>query len=257
MPGRSDVLQQVDLSPFGRGWITGASLAGVEDANLAHHRSHVPDRLAAARDRVGSLTETDPSTWHLMRQVHGAEAGVIDGTTPKGAEIRGVDVLVTDVPDRPLVVLVADCLPILAAGRRAVGVAHVGWRGVAADTPGALARALERLGERAEDAKIVMGPGIGPCCYEVGPEVIKAVGGDGRFVSRTRSGAVSVDLRAAVRARFLLLGVQDVSDAGASGSANSLCTACGSEWFSHRRDPSGGRQAGIVVLQDRRTSSGG
>lgn len=243
-------LLRVTLGPGIDAAFTGAVLDGVHDANLAHHRPHVPERLTAARDRVAALTHTEADAWHLMRQVHGAEVAVVDGRVPRGAELRDVDILVTALPDRPLVVLAADCVPLLAAGRRSVAAAHAGWRGVVADVPGALVTALVGLGESPDDVRVVLGPAIGPCCYEVGPEVVAAVGAiDPAAVATTRTGGASVDLRAALRARLAALGVTDVVDAGASGAAprTPLCTACDPGWFSHRRDPAAGRQAGIIV----------
>jgi polyphenol oxidase len=229
-------------------WFTGADVAGTDDANLAHHRPHVPERLSAARDVVGAATRTDPSTWHLMRQVHGADVATVTTDVPSGAELRQVDVIVTVLPDRPLVVLAADCLPILAAGRHAIGAAHAGWRGIVADVPGSLVAALTSLGEDVADLRIAIGPAIGPCCYEVGDEVRDTVGrvAPGALTT-TRGGTSSVDLRTAARVRFASLGVVAVQDVGAAGGTTSECTACGSGWFSHRRDPSSGRQAGIIV----------
>lgn len=235
-------------------WITGAELTGVDDANLAHHRPHVPERLAAARDAVGTLTRTDPATWHLMRQVHGANAAIVTADVPPGAELRDVDVIATDLVDRPLVVLAADCLPIVAAGRHAIAAAHAGWRGIAADVPGALVAALVSLGEQPADVRVVMGPAIGPCCYEVGPEVRDAVGAVApQALTRTRAGTPSVDLRVAARERMTALGVAAVHDAATASAGMAACTACDPGWFSHRRDPRSGRHAAIIV----RRSPGG
>ena len=243
-------LLAVTLGPGIDAAFTGAVIAGVDDANLAHHRPHDPRRLAEARDRVAALTRTESDAWHLMRQVHGAGVAVVDGSVPRGAELRDVDVLVTALPDRPLVVLAADCVPVLAAGRRSIAVAHVGWRGLAADAPGALVTALVELGESPAQVRVALGPAIGPCCYEVGPEVRAAVGAiDPDAVAMTRAGRPSVDLRAALRTRLADLGVLDVADAGlGEGPVRApLCTACDPGWFSHRRDPAAGRQAGIIV----------
>jgi YfiH family protein len=249
-PGVLGVALALDVE----GWFTGARLDGLADANLAHHVPHVPDRLAAARDRVGAITGTDPQRWNLMRQVHGAAVAVVDESIPPGAEIRGVDALVTLLPGRPLVVLSADCVPILAAGRRAVGVAHAGWRGVVAGVLDALVAALGELGEAPEDLHIALGPAIGPCCYEVGPEVIDALAGAGvDATSSTREGRPSVDLPRALERRAMALGVGEVRGVGAPEDAAgpaagvSACTACDRAWFSHRRDPRSGRQAGIIV----------
>lgn len=239
-------------------WFTGSDLAGVQDANLAHHRPHAPERLAAARDVVGAATRTDPATWHLMRQVHGAEAATITADVAPGTELRDVDIIVTVLPDRPLVVLAADCLPILAAGRHAVAAAHAGWRGIVADVPGALVAALTSLGEDVADLRVVIGPAIGPCCYEVGEEVSETVGRIApQARSTTRDGTPSIDLRAAARTRLAALGVMAVEDAGASGGPASACTSCGSGWFSHRRDPMSGRQAGIIVRRSDAGPEGG
>jgi polyphenol oxidase len=184
-----------------------------------------------------------------MRQVHGASVGIVDERTPIGAEIRDVDVLVTSETGRPLVVLAADCVPILAAGATVVAAAHAGWRGLVADVPRALVAALRDMGEQAGRVRVALGPSIGPCCYEVGPEVIGAVAAiDEGAVTTTRSGSPSVDLRTAVRTMLGALGVTDVVDAAPG------CTACDPEWFSHRRDPAAGRQAGLVV---RRGTAGG
>jgi YfiH family protein len=244
----------VTLAPDVEGWFTGARLGGLADANLAHHVPHAPDRLAAARGHVGAITGTDPQHWHLMRQVHGADVAVIDESTPPGAEIRDVDGLVTLLPERPLVVLSADCVPILAAGRQAVGVAHAGWRGIAAGVLDALIAALGELGEAPEDLRIALGPAIGPCCYEVGPEVVESLMGAGVDVaSQTRTGRPSVDLPGALRIRADALGVGEfIGVGGPLGPGGSLgeastCTSCDRAWFSHRRDPRSGRQAGIIV----------
>jgi len=257
-----------DLGPDVGAWFTGAQLDGAGDANLAHHRPHVPERLARARDAAARGTGTDPARWHLMRQIHGASVAIVDESTPLGAELRDADVLVTRLTERPLVVLAADCIPILVAGDVAIGAAHAGWRGLDRDVPGALVGALGELGERPERLRVVLGPAIGPCCYEVGPEVIAAIAPiDPGAVRTTTAGGPSVDLRAAARTRLHALGVLDVMDVavGAADGAGTVeasdgatehaslpcmtpvCTCCDPRWFSHRRDPEAGRQAGIVV----------
>lgn len=229
-------------------WFTGTDLEGVADANLAHHRPHVPERLAAARDHVGAATRTDPGVWHLMRQEHGSRVATITGDVAPGAEMRAVDIMITVLEDRPLVVLAADCLPILVGGRRVVAAAHAGWRGIVADVAGALVAAVTALGEDVADLHVAIGPGIGACCYEVGPEVVEAVARTAPgAISRTRSGVPSVDLRAAARDRLETLGVASVRDIGASGQCVAACTVCEPGWSSHRRDPASGRHAGIIV----------
>jgi polyphenol oxidase len=232
---------RVELVPGVDAWFSGAVLPGASDGNLAHHRPHLPAHLASAREAFAAVTRTDTSTWHLMRQVHGADVAIIDASTPSGAELRHVDAVVTTQVERPLVVLVADCLPVLMAGRMTVAAVHAGWRGITADAPGAAVRAMVGLGERAADIRVAIGPAIGPCCYEVGPDVLGPVGSMcPAALATTRDGRPSVDLFVAATALLAAAGVDGPTD-------RSPCTHCGPSLFSHRRDPSSGRQAGLIV----------
>lgn len=131
------------------------------------------------------------------------------------------------------IVLAADCLPVALGCEGAVAMVHAGWRGLAA---GVLEEGVRALRELAGEQPIVaiLGPGAGPCCYEVGPEVHRAFGGahNGR----------NIDLPAIARDRLLGAGVAEVRDVGA-------CTICDQRFFSHRREGArAGRQAGIAWL---------
>lgn len=248
----------------------GAAPTGVEvlDGNLAHHRPHHPDRLAIARDAFAGITRTDAGRWHLMRQVHGAAVGVVDERTVDGAELRDVDALVTLQPERALVVLSADCLPILLAGPTVVAAVHAGWRGVVAGVIRSAVEAMAALGDDPRHVRAVIGPGIGPCCYEVGSDVAQLVTSlVPSAAARTRRGTRSIDLRAAAHVQLDALGVQPVDLLGAGAGVDPgrradhpdgtpLCTSCGSGWFSHRRDPSSGRQAGLIVRRVARPRDG-
>lgn len=226
------------------GWFTGGVLPGVADANLAHHRPHVPERLAAARAAAGAATGTDHRAWHLMRQVHGAAIGIVDASTPLGAELRDVDAVITAEPGRVLVVLTADCLPVLVAGVGAVAVVHAGWRGIVADVVGRTIDALVARGEDPARLTVAVGPSIGGCCYEVGEDVADLVvaAAPGAVVAPTDGGRPHVDLAAALRRRLEEWGVAAPVHVGP-------CTRCGpGVWFSHRRDPAAGRQAGLIRM---------
>jgi YfiH family protein len=114
-----------------------------------------------------------PTALSRVRQVHGAAVAVapVDGPAPEA------DILVTNRRDIAVAVQAADCVPLLLADRRsgAVAAAHAGWRGLAAGVPGAAVAALARhCGSRPADLVAAIGPAIGPCCYEVGPEVREA-----------------------------------------------------------------------------------
>jgi hypothetical protein len=131
----------------------------------------------------------------------------------------------------PLAVFTADCVGVALVADGGVGVAHAGWRGVAAGVVPALMGAMTAAGYR--PVRVAIGPTIGPCCYEVGSKVATRFGG---HVSETTWGAVSVDLPAAVAAQ--LTGVQ-VWQAG-------ICTRCADGYHSHRLDQTTKRMATIA-----------
>ncbi len=140
----------------------------------------------------------------------------------------------TSVAGIGAMVLTADCLPIALGGDGAVVMVHAGWRGLAAGVLEEGVLALRELGGE-DDIAAIIGPGAGPCCYEVGDDVHAAFAGahrDGRHI----------DLKALVRDRLRAVGVSDVRDAD-------VCTICDERFFSHRREHTlAGRQAGVAWL---------
>ncbi len=227
-------------------WFTGRDPATArppvgDPGNLAHRRPHRPSDLARDRRAVGEVIGYPPDRWHLMFQVHGAEVAVVEATTPPGAELRDVDAAVTSELERPLVVQVADCVPVLFAGPGTVGVAHAGRRGVHLGIVGVTVARLGELGDAPSTLTAAIGPAIGGCCYEV-PEDLQAevAAQDPAAEARTTWGTPALDLRAAVRAQLEAADVGEIQHLDA-------CTRCDDRWFSHRRDPQSGRQVGIVV----------
>ncbi|HSO50598.1 MAG TPA: polyphenol oxidase family protein, partial [Acidimicrobiia bacterium] len=136
-----------------------------------------------ARSAVSSWLGISRS-WATLRQVHGNP--VVRATSP--GELGEADGLWTDLPDLPLAVFTADCFGVVLISRDAVGVAHAGWRGAAERVVTALRAEMESEGHVPTAAAI--GPGIGPCCFEVGPEVAERFPDE---VTETTWGALSVD----------------------------------------------------------------
>lgn len=115
---------------------------------------------------------------HLARQVHGAAVASVEPGTPEGALAAvEADAVVARGAGQGAAVIVADCVPVLLADpvTGAVGAVHAGWRGTAANVVGAAVRALCAAGSRPEDLRAAMGPSIGPCCFEVGDDVVQAL----------------------------------------------------------------------------------
>jgi len=243
-------------------WAVGDDPEAVEE----NHR-----RLCAA---LGVPRETLVSP----RQVHGNEVRRV-GARDGGRFIPGCDALITDEPGVPLLLRFADCLPILLYDRRrkAIGLAHAGWRGTVAGIAQATVRAMaEAFGSRPGDLVAALGPAIGPCCYEVGPEVIAAVeatfGPDNGLLSlpncstervgqpmARRSNALRLhpsasplrckhlhfNLWAANERQLRAAGVEHIEIAG-------LCTACHTdEFFSYRAENGRtGHHGALICLRE-------
>ena len=180
----------------------------------------------SARRMVSAQLEI-PDAWATVDQIH---SGVVVEATAAGS-LGQADALYTSEPGVPVAVFTADCLAVVLEAEDGVGIAHAGWRGVAAGIVENLRAAMEAAGLR--PLRSAVGPGIGPCCFEVGPEVAA------RFptnLATTTWGTASVDLAGEVAARLDGL---EVWQAG-------TCTRCSDAYFSHRRDRTASRMAGIA-----------
>jgi polyphenol oxidase len=194
----------------------GVSEGPYASLNLGLRTEDDAERVRANWERVRAVAGVERLA--RGRQVHGTRV-VVDGQG-----IEEADGQVTSAHGVAAIVLTADCLPVALAGPERVGMVHAGWRGLAA---GVIEEGVRATGAVAA----AIGPGIGPCCYEVGDDV-RAVFGT---AERT------LDLKAIARARLEAAGVGEIHDCG-------LCTACDAErFFSHRRDRGvTGRQAGLA-----------
>jgi YfiH family protein len=170
-----------------------------------------------------------PSSWAVLRQVHGST--VVEASRP--GVLGEADAMFTTVPMLPLGVATADCFPVTFEAPGAVGIAHAGWRGVAAGVVEATRRALDEAGHPA--ARVAVGPGIGPCCFEVGAEVVERFPG---LEAVTTWGTRSIDLAAAIRITLEGLEVWSAD----------VCTMCGGGYHSYRRDGTADRQVAVTWL---------
>lgn len=177
--------------------------------------------------RTAAATLGISDQWAWVEQVHGNT--VLSVTSSGGHGLA--DGIVTAVPGLPVAVFTADCVGIVVETDAEVAVIHAGWRGVVA---GVIDAALGMLGHPARRAAV--GPAIGPCCFEVGPEVLEQF--DQTERTRTTWDTPSVDLRAAVARRLPAVDVW----------TSDRCTRCGPDAFSHRRDGDGRRMAALGWL---------
>jgi YfiH family protein len=172
-----------------------------------------------------------------VRQVHSDVCVAARGRTGPAGE---GDAVLENTPGHLAGVKTADCLPILLVDEehRAVAAVHAGWRGtVSGIVRAAIGKMREEFGTRPAHVHAAIGPGIGKCCYEVGPEVAAQFGATGR---------AKIDLAEANRRLLLEAGVP-----GAQIHAAGLCTMCGVEDFhSYRRDRErAGRMLSVVGIR--------
>lgn len=191
------------------------------------------------------LREASPPAGNVRpKQVHGVVvARLEENGSLSSAE---ADAVISLVPDVPIAIVTADCVPILlsSSSGRAVAAVHAGWRGLAA---GIVAAAARRLADVCEDSLVAaIGPHIRLCCYEVDAPVIDAM--KARFgaaalssLCPSREGHARIDLQQLV--------VADLAATGLAPSRISIaeahCTACDADRFeSFRRD---GAKAGRLI----------
>jgi YfiH family protein len=172
-----------------------------------------------------------------LKQVHSATCVAAEGRC--GVLGEG-DALLEDTPGSVVAVKTADCIPILLVDERhrAVAAVHSGWRGTAAGIAARAAEAMQvRFGTEPGDLHAAIGPGIGKCCYEVGPEVAAQFGLEGR---------THLDLPEINRGRLADIGIP-----AQRVYVSHLCTMCrGDEFHSFRRDrDAAGRLFSFVGLR--------
>lgn len=226
----------------------GVSQPPFDSLNLGILTDDGGEAVTENRNRLAATLGFEPEQIVFARQVHGTRLidhsegssqsrgsfrTLFDRKEPQDGVPEADGHLVREPGVAPLA-FVADCLPIALYGPGGLAMVHAGWRGLAGGI-------VEAAGEAVEATTAAIGPGIGPCCYEVGEEVLDAFGdlGDGIAVGRM------LDLAEVARRKLEQAGVERVESAG-------LCTSCERDlFFSHRRDRGRtGRQAGIAWIEE-------
>ena len=216
-----------------RGWASRRIMAGITDRHT--NPSWLAGGFPGAVTTVGA------------EQVHGGSAAVIGPAFAAGGvqSVAGCDALLTSAAGIALLIRSADCLPIFFADRSrgAVGIAHAGWRGLAASLPIRVVAAFRHTyHSRSRDLHVAIGPGIRSCCFEVGAEF------DARLAPfvREQGGRRTCDLIGVAVEQLRRCGIRPecLTDA-------QRCTACESQrWFSLRREgPSTGRLISFIMIR--------
>ncbi len=242
------------------GRLGGVSKAPCDSLDLALHVGDEPEAVIVNRRRYLTALGLDAARLVTPEQVHGeAIARVTARDAGRGAlsyddAIAATDALITDEEDLPLLLCFADCTPILFLDpvRRAVGIAHGGWKGtvrrIAAKT---VRRMQDEFGSRVEDILVGIGPSIGPCCYEVGAEVAEQFraafpGHERELFTEPQPGHTYLSLWAANTLQLEEAGIpREHIDCA------SVCTACNHAIFYSYRADGGrtGRMAAVIALK--------
>ncbi len=224
----------------------GVSEAPYATLNLALHVGDDPAKVVQNRLRLAERAGFDAKNLIYMDQVHGAHIAEI--THPFENKIERCDALITDRSDIALMVMVADCLPLLFFDpvRSVIAVAHAGRNGTFLRIGAKVVeRMCDRYGSRSEEILVAIGPGIHRCCYEVGPEIADIVTQEfGAHYLQEREGRMFLDL--------VGMNVDQLRAAGVAPEhieASGICSCCDREYFSYRREGRTGRFAGVMMLK--------
>jgi YfiH family protein len=196
------------------------------------------DNVEHNRRLVAEQAGYDPAQLQVTRHVHGTSVWTVGEPLADGAEFDG---LVCDRVGAVLGAFAADCIPLLFAepDARVCGAAHAGWRGTVAGVARNVVDRMQALGARPDRIRVALGPSIGACCFEVGPEVVEAFrAAFGELAGMVVPGPRKdhIDLRVATRAVLERAGVRpaDIDD-------RPPCTRCEpARFFSYRRDGQAG-----------------
>ena len=226
------------------------------EGDIAYARDTIERHISSNRSAFLREAGFDLPALTLGRQIHGNGVRVVTsedrgrGQPPTFDAIPNADGLVTKDADVALGTIVADCVPILLYDpvQRAIGVVHAGWRGTVGRIGEVAVTVMdEAFSSRPSDLWAGIGPSIGPCCYEVGDEVVDewlASGiADAKRAIVSRSPRSHLDLWTANRMTLERAGIQTHQI-----EAPGICTRCDRRYFSHRAWTAGERPRGRMIM---------
>ncbi|MBN1120402.1 MAG: peptidoglycan editing factor PgeF [Anaerolineae bacterium] len=227
----------------------GVSQAPFDSLNVGSTVGDNPEHVEANRQRIAAIVGVPVENTRTTWQVHSARVIVARRDVPQEYPPEQADGIITADPGVMLMMRFADCVPMIFFDprKRVVGLAHAGWRGtIAGIGPATVNAMVAEFRCNPQDIIVGIGPSIGPCCYEVGPEVTAQVretfiDGDNYIFSVNGSGA-HLDLWKANQYDIQAVGVRKIEVAG-------LCTVCHRhEFFSHRAEAGRTGRFGAVVM---------
>lgn len=244
-------LQGVKHGVFTR--LGGVSQRPFYSLNVGATVGDAPENVHRNRQRITHAMAVSEKSVRTSWMVHGADVLVIDDDTPEPSPPPQADGIITRRPGIALMMRFADCVPLLFYDplQKVVGIAHAGWPGTLVGIGPATIQAMQgTFGCNPTDIIVGIGPSIGPCCYEVGPEVIQGVrsafdGAADQLLKPGKGKRPHFDLWRANVVALRQAGVEQIEVA-------ELCTACRADlFFSHRAERGQtGRFGAMIVLNN-------
>ena len=212
----------------------------IEDKNIAYHVTDDFTSVDKAREQLAIKHNYDPTKLKSMEQIHSNIVQIVTAQT----NLYKCDGLVTNLLNTPLLVMVADCIPILFYDekKQVIGVAHAGRNGTYLDIVSNVCKIM--IGDfncEAGNIQVILGPSVQKCCYEVSQELAN--------IARVNFGedVVSerfIDLQMINKKQLLKNGLKEENI-----TISNICTKCSNEnYFSYRKDPKCGRFGGVIML---------
>ena len=217
----------------------GVSAHPYQSFNIALHVGDDPNAVSKNRALLASHIGIDISRLHFMNQVHGKDVSLIRRENPINPSST-CDALFTTEPGIALVVMTADCIPLLLTSDRAVAAVHVGRKGLVEGVATETIKVFGDHGIKPDEISATMGASICGSCYEVDQAMYDDVVAQFPECATSRENR-SLDLIAGLQAELKKYGISPVIDR--------RCTAEDPSLFSYRRDDVTGRQASVVLLQ--------
>lgn len=207
-----------------------------EDNLIAGFTSrNFPYTSAKDRPEFAKILKLDHRNIVIPKQVHSSNVTICT----KAENINNSDGIVTTRKELVLSIQVADCIPIFLFDKQNqnIGLVHGGWRGVHSGVIENSITRMKELDSKPTDIKVLLGPSIRQCCFEVGPEVSKLF--DYKFQKKGNVDKTQLDLQGVVVKKLVNMNIQsnkiiDINE----------CTCCSDKYHSFRRD---GEKAGRMI----------
>ncbi|WP_323585961.1 peptidoglycan editing factor PgeF [Aliarcobacter butzleri] len=211
------------------------------DGNLAYHVGDIKENVDKNRQKLALKYDYKNENLCYMNQIHSANVVVVDENSPK--YIDNCDALITKTKNLPLMVMVADCIPILMFDEvKGVIVAiHAGRNSTFLKISEITSKKMiEDFSCKTENIKVIMGPSIQKCCYEVNDELKNIV--EESFGKEFVIGN-NIDLQGINKKLLENLGIKNIE-------ISSICTKCSNKpFFSYRKEKNTGRFAGVITFK--------